>query len=415
MGKRVPRGEIGSADGRLEGRLDSPAMGRVLLRGAELLDPEATLPERGSLLLEEGRIAARLRPDAPDPPGARCVDLRGLALAPGFLDLHHHGRVIFAGTGELAGALLHDATSLLRHGTTGFLVTTISLGRDALPGLVGRLAELIASDPPSRASQPLGIHLEGPWINPEAAGAHSPRGIHRYDPVLDEAVWERADGRVRMVTLAPELEGAWALMERIGRFGAVASLGHSLAPADLVTQAVTRGARHVTHLFNAMGTMHHRAPGLAGAALAEDRLSCDLICDGAHVDPRLLAVAARAKRDRLVLITDRLDPPEPPRTHSLAEDLRDDGVAYRLADGRLAGSRLDLARAVANARAMAGMSRLEAVAACTLRPARLLGLESERGTLRPGARADLVALDSADGVVETWIGGERAYAAGARE
>jgi N-acetylglucosamine-6-phosphate deacetylase len=389
-------------------------MGRVLLRGAELLDPEASLPAAGSLLLEGGRIAARLPADASPPPDARCVDLAGLALAPGFLDLHHHGRVIFADAAGLADALLHDASILPRHGTTGFLVTTISLARDALSGIVDRLAELVGSGVPDGRSQPLGIHLEGPWISSEAAGAHSPRGIHHYDAAADGAIWSRAAGLVRMVTLAPELEGAWALMTRLEQLGVIAALGHSLAPAEIVTQAVTRGARHVTHLFNAMGSLHHRAPGLAGAALAEDRLSCDLICDGVHVHPQLLAVAARAKRDRLALITDRLDPPERGPGETLAGELRDDGAVYRLPDGRLAGSRLDLARAVANARAMAGMSRLEAVAACTLRPALLLGIEAERGTLRPGARADLVALDPEDAVVETWIGGERAYAAGGR-
>jgi N-acetylglucosamine-6-phosphate deacetylase len=174
---------------------------------------------------------------------------------------------------------------------------------------------------------------------------------------------------------------------------------------------MTRGARHVTHLFNAMGPLHHREPGLAAVALSEDRLSCDLICDGAHVHPSMLAVAARAKRDQLTLITDRLDPPEGAPGGALAGELRDDGVAYRLGDGRLAGSRLELSKALANARALAGMTRIEAVAACTLRPARLLGLESERGTLRPGSRADLVVLDASDRVIETWIGGERVYAA----
>jgi N-acetylglucosamine-6-phosphate deacetylase len=156
-----------------------------------------------------------------------------------------------------------------------------------------------------------------------------------------------------------------------------------------------------------MSGLQHRAPGLAGAALADDRLTCDLICDGVHVHPLAVRLAARAKRERLLLITDRVAP----GAGFGAGVLVDDGVALRLADGRLAGSRLTLDRAVHNAVAFGALSQLEAIAAVTLRPAVLLGLERERGTLRAGARADLVVLDPAGAVAETWLAGRRAYAA----
>ncbi len=379
-------------------------MGRTVLRGARLLDPEARAPAEGDLLLRDGRIEARLAPGAAAPGDAREVGLGGLEVAPGFLDLHFHGSLIFAGAGGLAAALRRDAASLLRHGTTAYLPTSVAWGPDELRAKVGALAPLLAEHV-SGAAQPLGIHLEGPWINPAAAGAQPGPGIHPYEPGPGADALDQGEGAVRLVTLAPELPGAPALLDELARRGIAASLGHSLADPEVVDDAVRRGARHVTHLFNAMGGLHQRSSGLAATALADDRLSCDLICDGVHVHPSWMRVAARAKGERLVLITDRVDPPAGPGASFGSGALVDDGECLRTPDGRLAGSRVTLDRALANARRLAGMTQLEAVAACTLRPARVLGEEATRGTLRPGARADLAVLDASGRVRQTWLAG----------
>lgn len=376
------------------------------MRNCLLFDPEAEAPAPGSLLLEGERIAARLRPDEAVA-DAEVVDLGGLAVAPGFVDVHFHGRAIFAEPAGSRDALRHDAASCLAGGTTAFLTTTVALPSVELAVRVEALAAAVAA--PLEGARPLGIHLEGPWIQPAALGAQPSAGAR--DPDLAEAgeLLARAAGLLRMVTLAPELPGADRLAAQLAEREVVVALGHSLASAEQVDAAVRCGARHVTHLFNAMGPIQQRAPGLAGAALVDDRLSCDAICDGVHVDPRMLRLAARAKGDRLLWISDRIDPPASGDAFG-SGPLRDDGSVWRLADGRLAGSRTTLAASIAAARAGSVMTRHEAIAACTLRPARLLGLEAELGTLRPGARADLVVLEADDSVRETWLAGAPAFA-----
>jgi N-acetylglucosamine-6-phosphate deacetylase len=345
---------------------------RQLLSNAVLLDPEEPAPTRGQLLIENGRIAARLEPGEAAPSDAEIVDLTGRWLAPGFIDLHFHGSMIFAEGAEFDASVRQSAASLVRHGTTAFLATTVAWPAADLGAKVSGLVAALQSNQASGAV-PIGLHLEGPWLNPGAAGAQPSRAIRDYDAAEGDEILDRGEGQIAMVTLAPEVPGAGKLQATLARRGIVAALGHSRAASAETEEAVDAGARHVTHLFNAMGGFHHREPGLAGTALTDDRLSCDLICDGAHVDPRMVQLAARAKRDKLVLITDRIDPPKLDNASASygAGALIDDGIALRLPNGRLAGSRVSLDLALKNIQEMGGVSRLEAVAACSLRPARV--------------------------------------------
>ncbi|MGE4607981.1 MAG: N-acetylglucosamine-6-phosphate deacetylase [Myxococcota bacterium] len=398
-------------------------MPRTFFKNATLLDPEAAHPLSAGLLVEEGRIVAQIPTGQSEPTDAATIDLEGGHLAPGFVDLHYHGSLPLCDAASYQGALHASSASLIRSGTTAFLATTVAAPQAELTHDLTHLASLIGGSAHWPGAVPIGIHLEGPWISEAAAGAQPKRGIRRYR--ADEGAEVLATGAdlIRLVTFAPELEGVAELQQALASENIPMAMGHSVATAEQARAATDRGASHVTHLFNAMGAMHHREPGLAGVALSDERLTCDLICDGVHVDPAIVKLVAKAKRDRLVLITDRLEicgatgrsasssassdaSFSASSTASLGgEPVYDDGTALRLRDGRLAGSVLSLDAALRNARRFAGLSLLEAVAACTVRPALVIGAEADRGTLRPGARADLVLLDESGGVRDTWIGG----------
>ena len=382
---------------------------KLAITGADVVDPEARAPCHATLLVEDGRIAGTVAPGETLGADWREVARPGLALAPGFLDLHFHGELVAAPTAQFPAALERAARRMLREGTTGFLATTVCWPRAQLADAVGALASAVDAASGAGAAC-LGLHLEGPWISTEVPGAMATESIRPFDARDGGEVLARADGQLRMVTLAPEVEGADALLAALQRRGAIAALGHTRASPECIRGAVERGLRHVTHLWNAMGTIHHRAPGVAGTALAEDRLSCDLICDGHHVHPAIVRATARALGERLVLITDRIDVPDDAQ-HSALGAVRAgaDGAPWQRADGTIAGSQLALDAALRNVRRFAGLDLREAVAACTLRPARLLGVERERGTLRPGARADLALLDVEGRAVETWVAGKPAW------
>jgi N-acetylglucosamine-6-phosphate deacetylase len=379
---------------------------KLAITGAQLVDPEARRLRAATLLVEDGRIAGAADPLEPLGGDWHRVARGGLLLAPGFIDLHFHGELVAAPPARFAAALARAARDMLAEGATAFLATTVCWPHARLGDAIDALASAVESAAPDTAAC-LGLHLEGPWISAQAPGAMARDAIRPFDARADRELLARAGAHLRMVTLAPEVAGADALLAELGSRGVVAALGHTRASPERIAEGVARGLRHVTHLWNAMGPMHHRDPGPAGAALADDRLTCDLICDGHHVHPAMVRVAARALGERLVLITDRIDVPPGERDSALGAIARaGEREPWRRSDGTLAGSSLGLGDAVANARRFAGLALADAVAACTLRPARLLGVEAERGTLRRGARADLAVLDGQGAVVETWLAGE---------
>ena len=267
------------------------------------------------------------------------------------------------------------------------------------------LAAWRAGPPPGAGpvAVPLGLHLEGPFLATERRGAHDPRHLAAPSVEVVEREGWSAESGVALVTLAPELPGALEVVRRLVATGVTVAAGHSSATAGQARAAVDAGVTWVTHLFNAMAPLHHRAPGLAGVALADERLRAGLVADGLHVDPTVVAVAARALGERLTLVTDAVAalgaPPGPVRLGSVTA--RVEGGAVRLADGTLAGSACrSTGRSATSAPCEPPAGTAVRAATATSRRARL----DDRGAVVPGARADLAVLTPEGEVVATIVG-----------
>ena len=359
------------------------------LTAARVITPEAVLSP-GAVEFEDGRIVS-VSADATSP--------TDITLAPGFVDLQVNGLGPVDVAAADADAWRELDRRLIESGVTAWCPTLVTAPLDAYAEPLARIAAAAARTGPAPAV--LGAHLEGPFIG-GAPGAHRRQHIVPFDRDWVEAL----PSCVRVVTLAPELDGAAdAVTDLVGR-GITVALGHSDANYDAVESAVAAGARLVTHCYNGMPALHHRQPGLVGAALTDDRLAVSLIADLVHVHPVALKLAFRAKpAGGVVLVTDAVA--------WEAADLRElgacfDGDAPRLPDGTLAGSALTMDRAVANVVRHAGVSLTDAIRAATTNPSDVVG-ERDRGRIAAGGRADFVALDADLRVVGTWIGGEQVF------
>ncbi len=314
-------------------------------------------------------------------------------VAPGFIDLHVHGWGGHAAMGNRA-ALDGMARALLRRGVTAFLPTAVTAPLDALAAFAERVRSW-APSAPTDGAEPLGFNLEGPFLAPSRRGAHAEAYLRTPADVPDAELEPLRDG-LRVATIAPELPGAVALIAGLAARGVVVSLGHSAASLAEARAGYDAGARSTTHLFNAMSGVDHRAPGLAVAALLEDRAWVELIADGIHVDAGLWPLVRRAKpADRILLVSDALPLAGTGdgrgRIGTLEVEVLGDRATLA-GTQTLAGSVIALDTAVRNL-VRSGVPLPEAVAAASANPAGLLGL-TDRGRLAEGLRAELVELDA---------------------
>ncbi len=375
--------------------------------GARRYQPEAGLVVGGKcvmgqdLLVRDGRIVGQVARTTATP-GYEVVRVRAM-VAPGLVDMHTHGA--FGVALESVDPTTEDRPldtfrqALWAHGVAAFVASLPSLTPAATVAQLDRLAPYAGRVECGRATL-LGVHLEGPYLAPAKRGAHPPENLRRPDPI-ELARWlDRHPGLVRMVTLAPELPGAGDLVRVVRERGAVAALGHSEAGAEAAEAAFALGARHATHLWNAMPALGHRAPGLVGAMLAAGDTTVEMILDGHHLDPRVAALTLRAVGpNRFALVTDAMAAAGlgdgQYRLGDLVATVRD-GVA-RAPDGVLAGSTLLLEGAVRHVVAwgLADAARAHAMASSV--PARIIQAEGF-ASVAPGAVAALIELDADGGL-----------------
>jgi N-acetylglucosamine-6-phosphate deacetylase len=371
----------------------------LALAPSRLLAPSGFEMER-CVLVEDGRIAGLL-PLASCPATLRPEFLEG-DLVPGFIDLQVNGGggVLFNDEPTIEGI---EAIGRAHRGfgTTGFLATLISGDLEVIGKAMRAVEGAIQSGVPGI----LGIHIEGPFINAEKRGIHDERKIRRIDESAVELISSLGTG-VTLVTLAPELAPA-TLVERLVARGVIVAAGHTAASYEEMRGAFDLGVSGITHLFNAMSQLNGRAPGVVGAGL-DSRSWCGIIVDGFHVHPASLRIALSAKGpDNLVLVTDAMPTVGSDKTEFMLSDrlIRVEDGRCVAKDGTLAGSNLNMAKAVANAQDQLRIDLEVAVRMATKNPARALGLENVTGAIGPGLRADLVLLNPDGRAVRTWISG----------
>lgn len=356
----------------------------LTLSGAQLLDDEGDL-RRGWVSVDGDLITGVGFDDSV----VGDVRLEGRTILPGFVDMHCHGG---GGASYVSGDAEQIARAALTHRAHGTTTTNASLVSATYDDLAWQIRALIPFVDDGTLN---GIHLEGPWISADYCGAHDPATLRDPDPDDVSRILEIGEGRIAMVTLAPELPGAVASIERIVAAGAVAAIGHTGADADHARAALDAGATVATHLFNAMPPLLHRAAGPVGVLVTDPRVVVELIADGHHLGPEVVSLTMMTARERSALITDAMAAAGAGDGTYVLGDLRvqvTDGVARLASNGSLAGSTLFMDSALRRAVRIAGVPLADASYAASAVPARALGL-ADRGSIAVGQRADLVVLD----------------------
>ncbi len=375
---------------------------RSVLTAAALVLPDRVV-EDAWVSVEDGVIAGLGQRGDGLPQHQQHHDLPGAVLAPAMLDIHVHGAAnhdVMESTASAAAV----AAFLATRGVGAFLPTTVTAPMDqtlhALEGLASLIEEADRPDQPApgQGAQPLGIHIEGPFLSHAKRGVHPAESLQPPSIQLFDRMWQAARGTIRLMTIAPELPGALELIAHAAALGVRVSLGHSDATAVQARSGIAAGARSATHTFNAMRGLDHREPGMLGVVLDAEELFAEIISDGIHVDPVAIRLYWKAKGPaRAILVTDSLSAAGMPDGRYRLGEMDVEVVNGRCThNGVLAGSVLTLDRAVRNFTGFTHAPLATVTQLASRNPAALLGVERTHGVIAVGRRADLVSF-SADG------------------
>jgi N-acetylglucosamine-6-phosphate deacetylase len=380
---------------------------RLLSEGRVLEYPLVSLEDgrisqiEGLSAVEHKRVDATYRfPDA--------------TLVPAYIDIHVHGCAGHDVMEASSKALDTIGTYLAGRGVGAYFPTTVTSPRDetlrSLAGLASEIDRRHESSP--RGATPLGIHLEGPFLSHLKRGVHTDALLEAPSIELFDRFWQAAEGHIRLMTIAPELPGATALITHATNLGVRCSLGHSNAMVCEAEAGFVAGARSATHTFNAMRAIDHREPGLAAFVLDKQSLFAEIICDGIHVDPLMVRLYFKAKdKDRIILVTDGMSATGmPDGTYMLGEMEVEVRNGRCTSNGVLAGSVLTLDRGVKNLMEFTGTELGTAVAAASHNPSQLMGIGDRWGSLEAGRAANITVLSSSAEVIETFLAGHSTIA-----
>ena len=385
-------------------------MTTLLLHAGRALTPTHEISDAG-ILVRDGVIEQiGLRAEMSLPDGAEEISVTDKIAIPGFVDVHIHGaggRDVMEGTPD---ALATVAKTVARHGTTSFVATTVTASTDdtlrAVEGIAAFISEQHETE--DARAEVLGIHFEGPFISPVRRGVHPTEYLQLPSAEVLEKLLHAAAGNAQILTLAPELLGAMPCIDAARNAGMVVAMGHTDATYEQARAAIARGVHHAVHVYNAMRPFSHRDSGVIGAVLTAPEVTAELIADGVHVEETAMKILIQAKGTGcMILISDGISATGmPDGKYILGKmEVTVSGGICRNSEGKLAGSTLTLDRALRNVVGL-GVPLADGVRMLTLNPAKLLGIEFKKGSLRTGADADILLLDEGLQLTKVWLRGQ---------